>query len=134
MKLKNCNPADFIGRTILYRRQAWYIDAVNATTIYLLRPGLEQKGQLRLDQFADCELYPTREEVLAQFPMLVRALRRSCLLSQSEAIDAIHGMITTGSYYTGCEAVAHVGGSANAIGHAWRRRHNVQRRAAAITA
>ena len=39
MKLKNRNHADFIGRTIFYRRQVWYIDAVIATTIYLLRPG-----------------------------------------------------------------------------------------------
>lgn len=134
MKLKNRNPADFVGRTILYRHQAWNIDAVDNTTIFLSRPGLAQKGRLQHYQFADCRLYPTREEVLAQFPRLMRALRWACLLSQSEAVDAIHGMITTGSYYMGSEAVAHVGGSANAIGHAWRRRHNVQRQAAAIAA
>jgi hypothetical protein len=134
LKLKNLNPTNFVGRTILYRHQAWNIDAVNDTTIFLSRPGLAQKGKLQRYQFADCRLYPTREEVLTQFPMLVRALRWACLLSQSEAVDAIHGMITTGSYYMGSEAVAHVGGPANAIGHAWRRRHNVQRQAAAITA
>jgi hypothetical protein len=134
MKLKNRNPADFVGRTIIYRHQAWNIDALDGTTIYLSRPGLAQKGQLRHSQFADCRLYPTREEVLTQFPMLVRALRWACILSQSEAVGAIHGMITTGSYFMGSEAVAHVGGSANAIGHAWRCRHNVRRQAAALAA
>lgn len=134
MKLKNRNPADFVGRTITYRHQAWNLDSVHGNTIHLSRPGRPQNGQLRLEQFAECRLYPTREEVLAQFPMLVRALRWACILSQSEAVDALHGMITTGSYYMGSEAVAHIGGSANAIRHAWRRRHNVQRQAVATEA
>jgi hypothetical protein len=134
MKLKNRIPADFVGRTIIFRGQAWNVDSVDADKMYLSRPGLNQKGQLRHDQLADCRLYPTREELLAQFPMLVRALRWACILSQSEAVGAIHGMITTGPFFMGSEAVAHVGGSANAIRHAWRCRNTVRRQAAAIAA
>lgn len=134
MKLKNRNPADFVGRTIIYRHQAWKVDAVHGNAISLSRPAREEKGLLRLEQFFECRLYPTCEEVLEQFPMLVRALRGACSLSQSEAVDAVHGMITTGSYYMGSETVAHMGGSENAIRHAWRRRHNVQRQAAPTAA
>lgn len=134
MKLKNRNPADFVGRTILYRHQAWQIESVTDTDIHLIQTGLDKKGRIQHYQFADCRLYPTREEVLAQFPMLVRALRWACILSQGEAVGAIHGMITTGSYYMGSEAVAHVGGSARAIAHAWRCRGNVRRQAALMAA
>lgn len=130
MKLKLRNPINFIGRTILYRHQAWSVEEVVAATIHLSRPGLAQKGQIKVSQFSECRAYPTREEVLARFPMLLRALRFACMLTHGEAVDAIHGMISSGPYYMGSEAVAHVGGAANAINHAWRRRHNVQRQAA----
>lgn len=130
MKLKLRDPINFIGRTILYRHQAWLIEKVASTTIYLSRPGLGQTGQIKLSQFSECRVYPTREEVLARFPMLLRALRFAPNLTHGEAVDAIHGMISSGPYYMGSEVVAHVGGAANAINHAWRRRHNVQRQAA----
>lgn len=134
MKLKDRNPADYVGRTIMYRHQAWTIKSVEGNTIHLSRPLRSQNGQLRIEQFAECRLYPTHEEVIASFPRLIRSLRKACIFTQSEAVDALHGMITTGSYFMGSEAVAHMGGSANAIRHAWRRRHNVQRQAAAIAA
>lgn len=130
MQLKLCDPNNFIGRTILYRHQAWLVEKVASQTIHLSRPGLGQSGRITVPQFSECRLYPTREEVLERFPMLLRALRHASLLTQGEAVDAIHGMISSGPYYMGSEAVAHVGGAANAINHAWRRRHNVQRQAA----
>jgi hypothetical protein len=83
MRLKNRNPAMFVGRTIIFRHQAWKIDSVAGDTIHLSKPGLAHKGQLRLHQFADCRLFPTREEVFARFPKLIRALGRVCNLSQS---------------------------------------------------
>jgi hypothetical protein len=130
MKLKNRNPQNFVGRTIIYRHQAWKIDSVSADTIHLTKPGLDHKGRLQLHQFADCRLFPTREEVLAQFPKLIRALGRVCKLSEGDAAGAVRGMITTGSYYMDSEAIALVGGSANAMGLAWRGRHKARRQVA----
>lgn len=127
MRLKNRNPAKFVGRTIIYRHAAWKIDSVAGDTIHLSKPGLAHKGQLRLDQFADCRLFPTREEVIAQFPKLIRALGRVCKLSQYDAAGAIRGMVTTGSYYMDSEAIAMLGGSGNAMGLAWRGRHKKRR-------
>ncbi|KFC73277.1 hypothetical protein [Massilia sp. LC238] len=127
MKLKNRNPAKFVGRTIIYRHQAWKIDSVSADKIHLSKPGLTIKGQIGLHQFADCRLFPTREEVIAQFPKLIRALGRVCKLSQLDAAGAIRGQVTTGSYYMDSEALALLGGSANAMDLAWRGRHKVRR-------
>lgn len=123
MRLKNRNPAAFVGRTIIYRHQAWKIDSVSGDEIHLRRPGLDHKGLLRLHQFADCRLFPTHGEVFVRFNRLVRALGRVCKLSEADAVGAIRGMITTGSYYMDSEAIAALGGSANAIGLAWRGRH-----------
>lgn len=127
MKLKNRNPAKYVGRTIIYRHQAWKIKSVSADTIHLCKPGLQINGQIGLHQFADCRLFPTRDEVLAQFPKLIRALGRVCKLSQEDAARAIRGMITTGSYYMDSEAIALMGGSANAMDLAWRGRHKPRR-------
>lgn len=127
MKLKNRNPANFVGRCIIYRHQAWTIKSVVGNTIHLFRPGLEHKGQLQLHQFADCRLFPTRAEVLAQFPKLIRALCRVCKLSQDDAVVAVRGQITTGSYYMDSEATALLGGTGNAMGLAWRGRHKKRR-------
>lgn len=127
MRLKNRNPAKFVGRTIIHRHAAWRIDSVLGDTIRLSKPGLAHKDQLRLEQFADCRLFPTREEVIAQFPKLIRALGRVCKLSQCEAAGAIRGMVTTGSYYMDSEAIAMLGGSGNAMGLAWRGRHKKRR-------
>lgn len=132
MKLINRNPVDFIGRTILYRHQAWLIESVESGVVHLSRPGLGQRGQIQFRQFPDCRLYPEREEIVKQFPMLMRALKHACILTHSEATDAIHGMISTGPTYMGSEAVAHIGGAARAITHAWHRRHNVLRQAKAV--
>jgi hypothetical protein len=127
MKLKNQNPANFVGRTIIYRRQAWKIKSVAGNTIHLVKNGIDRKGQLQLHQFADCRLFPTRAEVLAQFPKLIRALCRVCKLSQDDAVVAVRGQITTGSYYMDSEAIALLGGTGNAMGLAWRGRHKKRR-------
>lgn len=130
MKLKNRNPANFVGRTIIYRHQAWKIDSVSGDTIYLSKPGPDHKGSLQQHQFADCRLFPTHGEVFVRFPKLIRALCRICKLSQGDAVGAIRGMITTGSYYMDSEAIALIGGSANAMGLAWRGRHKARRQVA----
>jgi len=127
MKLKNQNPSRFIGRTIIYRHQAWTIKSVVGETINLIKPGLDRKGQLQLHQFADCRLFPTRAEVLSQFPKLIRALCRVCKLTQDDAVIAVRGQITTGSYYMDSEPIALLGGTGNAMGLAWRGRHKVRR-------
>lgn len=127
MKLKNCNPATLVGRTIIYRHQAWAIESVSGGTIKLYRRGLDHRGQLQMHQFAECRLFPTREEILAHFPRLVSALARTCKLSQQEAISAVRGQITTGAYYMASEAIAQLGGTGRAISLAWRGRHNKRR-------
>ena len=126
MKLKNRNPANFVGRTIIYRHQAWKVDSVSGNTIHLRKSQPEYKGRIELHQFADCRLFPTREEVFAQFPKLIRALCKVCKLSQDDAAGAIRGMITTGSYYMDSEAIALIGGAARAMDLAWRGRHKVR--------
>jgi hypothetical protein len=127
MKLVNRNPAMFVGRTIIHRHQAWKIQSVSADTIYLIKPAIGQKGQLRLNQFAECRLFQTREEVIAQFPKLIRAIGRVCKLSQIEAAVAIRGMLTTGSYYMDSEAIALLGGSGRAVTLAFKGRNKKRR-------
>lgn len=127
MKLINRNPANFVGRTIIYRHQAWKIDSVSADTINLSRPALGHRGKLQLHQFAECRLFHTRKEIIAQFPKLIRALGRVCKLSQAEAAVAIRGIATTGSYYMDSEAVALLGGSGRAMHLAWRGRNKKRR-------
>ena len=127
MKLRNRNPANYVGRTIIYRHQAWKIKSVTGNTIHLVKTGIDLKGQLQLHQFADCRLFPTRAEVLAQFPNLIRALCRVCKLSQDDAVVAVRGQITTGSYYMDSEAIALLGGTGNAMGLALRGRHKKRR-------
>lgn len=130
MKLKNRNPADFVGRIIIYRHQSWKIQSVMGDTIYLCRDWLDHKGQLKLHQFAECRLFPTRVEVQARYPKLIRALCSMFKLTQEEAVKAVRGHVTTGSYYMDSEAIALLGGSARALGIAWRSRHKVRRQVA----
>lgn len=127
MKLVNRNPANFVGRTIIYRHQAWKIQSVSVDTIHLSKPALGQKGQMRPEQFAECRLFQTRDEIIAQFPKLIRALGRICKLSQAEAAVAIRGTLTTGSYYMDSEAIALLGGSGRAMALAWRGRNKKRR-------
>lgn len=127
MKLVNGNPANFVGRTIIYRHQAWTIQSVSGDTIHLSKPALGQKGRMRLEQFAECRLFQTRAEIIAQFPKLIRALSRVCKLSQAEAAVAIRGQLTTGSYYMDSEAIALLGGSGRAMTLAWQGRNKKRR-------
>jgi hypothetical protein len=130
MKLKNRNPANFVGRIIIHRHQSWKIQSVIGDTIYLCRDYLDYKGQLKLHQFADCRLFPTHAEVQARYPKLIRALCWMFKLTQEEAVKAVRGHVTTGTYYMDSEAIALLGGSARALGIAWRGRHKVRRQVA----
>lgn len=131
MRLKNVAPSALVGRTIIYHFQFWNVRSVSEDTQRLLlgRDWSQDKGVLRFDQMKQCRLYPSSEEVCRQHPFLLRALRWSCILSHGEAEGAVLGYITTGSQYMGSEAVAHVGGSLQAIRHALRCRHAVRRQA-----
>lgn len=127
MKLKNRNPRDFIGRTIIFRHEAWLVDSVKDDgNIILKKPALDQQGLLRAELFDKCELYPQAEEIRTRFPMLLRALKSVCMLTDTEAVNAIFGMITYGPRFMGSEAVAHIGGSGRAIAHCWLHRHRVR--------
>lgn len=130
MKLKNQNPANFVGRIIIYRHQSWKIQSVVGDTINLCRDWLDHKGQIKLHQFAECRLFPTHVEVKAQYPRLIRALCCMFKLTQEEAEKAVRGHVTTGTYYMDSEAIALLGGSARALGIAWRNRHKVRRQVA----
>ena len=127
MKLRNINPASLVGRTIIYRHQFWEVDDVTDDELRLKRSWSNQRGLLRIEQLAQCSLYPSREEIAAKYPKLIRALRHACILTATEAEGAVHGYLTTGSQFMGSEAVAHVGGSLQAIWHAIRCRHMVRR-------
>jgi hypothetical protein len=126
MRLINRNPSDFVGRTIFHRHVAWRVDGVDDEHVLLSKPGLNQKGRLRHHLFAECILYPEPAEIRTRFPMLLRALRTVCNLTTAESENAILGTITHGIFFNGSEALAHLGGSGNAIGLCWRNRTRVR--------
>jgi hypothetical protein len=70
----------------------------------------------------DCRLFLTREEVARHYPRLLEELRSGCHLSAQEAQDLLVGMMTTGSYWMGNEAIARIGGAREAVLHALRCR------------
>lgn len=128
MKLRNQNPADHLGRTVIWRNKPMRIESITPDGIRVKRNGVTvESGLLRFDQFAQCTLYPTHGEVAARFPKLLRALRWACFLTQAEAEATVHGAKTTGPFFMGTEAISHLGGSGNAIRQAMRCRHSVQR-------
>lgn len=126
MKLRNRDPRDYIGRTILFRHVAWRIDGVDSEHVLLSKPALEQKGKLRLELFASCELYPDAAEIRTRFPKLLRALVTVCNLTSREAENAVFCMITYGRQFMGSEAIAHIGGPERAIGLCWQHRTRVR--------
>lgn len=126
MKLTNRNPQNYIGRTIICRSGAWRIDGVDSNFVLLSESGLETKGKLGLHLFGSCTLFPSPGEIQTRFPKLLRALRTVCNLTSGEAENALLGMITNEPFFTGCEALAHLGGSANAVGLCWRHRSRVR--------
>jgi hypothetical protein len=128
MRLRNINPTDLIGRTIVYRHQFWTVDRLDDAHVYLTKSWNDNKGLLRHDQLRDCRLYPTRSEVTARYPRLLFILKEACLLTSGEAEGAIHGYLTTGPQFAGSEAVAHVGGARRAIEHALRCRNYTRNR------
>lgn len=126
MKLTNRNPRNYIGRTIIHRGIAWHVDGVDGEDILLSKHGLDQKGKLALHLFGSCILFPSAGEIQARFPKLLRALRIVCNLTSGEAENALLGMITNGPFFIGSEALAQLGGSANAVGRCWRHRNRVR--------
>lgn len=127
MRLNNTSPANLIGRTIIFRNQYWEVASVDDDGLCLVKHGTRDKGRLRLQNLADCRLYLTHEEVRTKYARLVQALRWSGILTHTEAESCVLGYLTTGSYFMGSEAVAHMGGALAAIRHALRCRHVVQR-------
>jgi hypothetical protein len=126
MKLINRNPADYVGRSIIFRGIAWHIDGVDGEHVLLSRHGTSPKGKLMLHLFAECRLFPTAAEISARFPKLVRALRAVCNLTTGEAENALFGMILNGYFFVGSEALAHIGGAGRAVGLAWTHRTRVR--------
>lgn len=126
MKLTNRNPRNYIGRTIIYRSGAWRIDGVDSEHVLLSKSGLDTKGKLGLHLFGSCTLFPSAGEIQTRFPKLLRALRTVCNLTSGEAENALLGMITNGPFFAGSEALAHLGGSANAVRLCWRHRNRVR--------
>jgi len=126
MKLKNRNPQDYVGRTILFRNDAWHIDAVDNTHVLVSKPGLQTTGKLMLELFAQCTLFPSPDEIRARYPKVLRALKAVCNLTSGEAENAVLGFIICGWSFKGSEALAHVGGSGNAINHCWIHRNRVR--------
>jgi hypothetical protein len=126
MKLKNRNPHDYIGRTIIFRHEAWRLDSVEEEGIRLSKHGVDGTGLLRHELFDKCELYPTLEEIRARFPMLLRALRAVCNLTTLEATNAVFCMLTYGPHFMGSEAIAHIGGPGRAIARCWQHRTRVR--------
>jgi hypothetical protein len=126
MKLTNHNPRNYIGRTVIYRSGAWRIDGVDSEHVLLSKSGLDAKGKLGLHLFGSCTLFPSAGEIQTRFPKLLRALRTVCNLTSGEAENALLGMITNGPFFAGSEALAHLGGSANAVRLCWRHRNRVR--------
>jgi hypothetical protein len=126
MRLKNQNPRNYIGRTIIFRHQAWRVDGVDDTHVLLSKPGLQEKGLLLHRLFEQCRLFPQPTEIRARFPKLLRALRTVCNLTTLEAENAVFCMITYGQHFMGSEAIAHIGGSGRAIALCWRHRTRVR--------
>lgn len=126
MKLKNRNPANFVGRTVIFRHVAWRVDGVDGEHVLLSKPSVSEKGKLALHLFGDCHLFPTTQEIAARFPKLLRALRTVCNLTTGEAENALLGMLINGCSFKGSEALAHIGGSGRAIWLAWIHRTRVR--------
>lgn len=126
MKLKNHNPHAYIGRTITFRHVAWRVDAVNGEYVELSKPGLNQTGKLRLELFSQCSLFPSADEIRTRFPKLLRALRTVCNLTTGESENALFGMLINGPFFSGSEAIAHIGGAGRAVQLCWRHRNRVR--------
>ena len=126
MRLKNQNPHNYIGRTIIFRHQAWQVDGVDDTHVLLSKPGLQEKGLLLHRLFDQCRLYPQPAEIRTRFPKLLRALRTVCNLTTLEAENAVFCMITYGEHFMGSEAIAHIGGAGRAIALCWQHRTRVR--------
>jgi hypothetical protein len=111
------------GRTIVFRHVFWEVEGADGDNV-MLRHGAcgEQRGILQRRQMKDCRLFLTREEVARHYPRLLEELRSGCHLSAQEAQDLLVGMMTTGSYWMGNEAIARIGGAREAVLHALRCR------------
>lgn len=129
MRLINTKPREAVGQTIIRHGDYWQVVSATDDELHLKRSWSEEAMTISAEQFRQCRLYPSRQEVAARYPRLLRALRWSCILSHGEAEGAVHGIITVGPHWGGSEAVANVGGAQKAIGHALRCRHAVRQEA-----
>lgn len=114
------------GRTVEYRGTFWRVIATEPDIIVgLTGADADTQGHLYAGIWDRCRLYPTFEEVAGRYPRLIRAMVTVCALSESEAVNAVHGLITTGRWYAGCEVVARIGGAARTVRHAFASRHSL---------
>lgn len=125
MNLINRDPAQYVGRTIIFRHQFWLLDEVNES-LQLSKPGLGHKGKLTRAQFNTCRLYMSADEIRKHYPKIIRLLRAVCNLTEGEAVSAVQGYFTTGPSFNGSEALARIGGSYAAITRALRFRNVVR--------
>ncbi|MEC4720425.1 hypothetical protein RY831_14780 [Noviherbaspirillum sp. CPCC 100848] len=128
MRLIHTPVASLKGRTIVFRHVFWQVIDTEGNDVLLRRgPSNDQRGILQRKQMKDCRLFMNREEIARHYPRLLEELRTGCCLSFQEAEDLLAGMMTTGSYWMGNEAIARIGGAREAVLHALRcrrqRRH-----------
>lgn len=127
MRLTHVDPQNLIGRTIVDHLNHWWeVTSVKEGHLLLKRTWNNETGMLRIEMLPRCRIYPTHEEVEARYPKLIRGLRTAALLTIGEAVAAVHGYLVQGPFHVGSEAVAHIGGAAAAIRHAWRHRKAVR--------
>ena len=124
MKADRITKQALLGRTIRFQGNWWSVTGIEDDRILLSANG--KKGSLRNDLLQKCTLYPTHDEVQSRYPLLVRALRWAAILTPGEATGALVGHLVNGPFSAVSEAVAHFGGSANAIRQAIRCRHVVR--------
>lgn len=125
MRLVNVDPKTLIGRSIVdHLGHWWQVTGVDTDYLLCAQSHRNLSTKMRLAMLPRCRVYPTFTEVEQRYPLLIRALRWSCLLTINEAVGAVHGcIIHRGRNTMGSEAVAHIGGGVYAINHAWRCRH-----------
>lgn len=127
MRLALANPADVIGITVIHDHRFWRVDRTNGTTIDLASTWSKDELRLPIDEFRNCRVYLSQNELRTKYPRLIRAMRWASILTDGEATSAIYGYQVSGARDMGSEAVAHAGGSRAVIRHAIRCRHVVAR-------
>lgn len=126
MRLKFQTPANYIGRTIVYRGRYWLVEGIDGTDVVLKDHARGERGRLKNHQWGQCSVYPEVEEVRIRYRRLIAVLRSVCILTATEAECLLIGYLTTGPAFMGSEAVARIGGAFNALHHTMRHRIRVR--------